>query len=245
MRIPRIYTSQSIQVSQELKLEEQASLHLIKVLRMQEGDTVTLFNGLGGEYACEISHAHKKSAGLIAKSFIDRDTESPLKLHLALGISKGDKMELIIQKATELGVVSIAPLMTEHSDVKMNQERMQKKHAQWQQIATSACEQSGRNKVPLILPLQDFYQWQDSISSEQQILIFHTSNGQPLSQHPHQEGQALHLCFGPEGGLSPKEVTQAGQSSNNHIITLGDRVLRAETAPLACLGAAQVLWGDW
>jgi len=243
MRIPRIFTAQALSENHQVQLEEQASLHLIKVLRMSEGDQLTLFNGQGGEYLGHISKANKKSAEVQIDCFNDKDSEAPLAIHIAVGISKGDKMEWLIQKATELGVKSISPLSTEHSDVKMNQERAAKKQLQWQQVAISACEQSGRNFVPEVKSVQDFFQWHTQLTESDSCCIFHTEGGRPISQLKPNTQQALHFCFGPEGGFSPKEINSLKQE--DHLLTLGQRILRAETAPVASIGAALTLWGDW
>ncbi|MCK5880410.1 MAG: 16S rRNA (uracil(1498)-N(3))-methyltransferase [Sinobacterium sp.] len=243
MRIPRIYTPQTLAEQQTIVLEEQASNHLIKVLRLQEQHPIILFNGEAGCYTAHISLAHKKHAEITLLEYQNQDLSSPLDTHIAIGLSKGDKLELIIQKATELGVNSISPIMTEHSDVKMNKERAEKKLKQWQQIAISACEQSGRNILPIINPVQSFDDWiHSTTNSKQTVAFFHTQGGSKLSALDKPEG--LHLCFGPEGGFSEHEIEQA-KKHNSKLLTLGPRILRAETAPIACLGAAQTLWGDW
>ena len=243
MRIPRIYSPQPLAENQTIQLEEQASNHLIKALRLKEQHPIILFNGLGGCYTAIISNAHKKHAEISLLEFQDKNLSSPLQSHIAIGLSKGDKLELIIQKATELGVNSISPIMTDHSDVKMTDERAEKKLRQWQQITISACEQSGRNILPLIKPVQSFSNWISTLANHSDtIALFHTSGGTKLSEL--QKPQTLHLCFGPEGGFSENEITEAKQN-NSEILTLGQRILRAETAPIASLGAAQTLWGDW
>ena len=243
MRIPRIYTPQSLSPHQTLQLEEQASNHLIKVLRLKEQHPIILFNGQGGCYQAEISTAHKKHTEIRLLDFQADNLSSPLNSHIAIGLSKGDKLELIIQKATELGVNSISPIMTEHSDVKMSSERAEKKLRQWQHIAISACEQSGRNIIPTINPVQAFTTWLDTAkNNEETIALFHTQGGTKLSTL--EKPSTLHLCFGPEGGFSESEVQQA-TNYNSKVLTLGQRILRAETAPIASLGAAQTLWGDW
>ncbi len=242
MRIPRIYTPQALTANSIITLEEQASHHLIKVLRLSTNHPITLFNGKGGCYSAHIETPHKKAAAIRVLEFTDSNLDSPLATHIAIGLSKGDKLELIIQKATELGVHSISPITSQHSDVKMNQERADKKLRQWQHIAISACEQSGRNTVPTIHPVQSYAQWVSNINPSDTVALFHTRGGKKLSEL--EQPNNLHLCFGPEGGFSEAEVA-ALTSKHHQVLTLGRRILRAETAPIACLGAVQVMWGDW
>lgn len=243
MRTPRIYTPQILQLSEPITLEEQASHHLIRVLRLQEQHPVIVFNGQGGFFQGKISIAHKKHTQVTLTHFQTNNANSCFLSHIAIGLSKADKLELIIQKATELGVESISPITTDHSDVKMNSERAEKKYRQWQQIAIGACEQSARNLLPIIQPIQSYADWlSNTLNRGDEIGLFHTEGGSRLSSL--QKPAALHLCFGPEGGFSNDEVALA-RNNSCHILTLGERILRAETAPIATLGAVQTLWGDW
>ena len=244
MRIPRIYTQQALAEEQIIELEAQASQHLAKALRLKEGHPIILFNGEGGEFKAEITSVSKKHVVAKCLQFASIDIESPLQIHLVIALSKGDKMEMIVQKATELGVCSIIPVLSERSDVKLNAERREKKQRQWQQIAISACEQSGRNYVPQVEAIQGL---DNCLSQIQQglIAIFHTIGGEPLSRISKQQlERGLYCCFGSEGGFTEEEVKQV-LSQGGKSLTLGHRILRAETAPIAVMGAAQALWGDW
>ncbi len=240
MRIPRIYTPQPLATGSQLQLEPQASLHLAKVLRLQIGHPLTLFNGSGGEYAATIEEVNKKHLSVTIGEFNSENLQSSLSCDITVALSKGDKMDLIVQKCTELGAHSISPIITERSDVKLNQERREKKQQHWLQIAISACEQSGRNLLPIINPIQSFTDWLDQEKSGP-CCIFHpggTENFQAL-----QTVEQLTICFGSEGGFSQQEIEYAGKKGC-HIIGLGSRVLRAETAPISALSIAQAKWGD-
>jgi 16S rRNA (uracil1498-N3)-methyltransferase len=240
MRIPRIYTPQTISTGQCITLEEQASAHLSRALRFQPGDTVRLFNGFGGEYTAIISAISKKNVELLPGEYQADNAQSPLNTHIAVGVSKGEKMDLIVQKCTELGVTAIYPIITERSDVKLNEERWQKKVERWQEIAISACEQSARNLLPTLHAVQTFSQWLDNTCDIQRCL-FHPE-GDVVFSSINITG-TLAMAFGSEGGFSDNEITLA-RKSGCHIARLGPRVLRAETAPIAALAIAQAQWGD-
>ena len=240
MRIPRVYTPQPIATGQPLTLEEQASVHLARVLRMRLNDTVRLFNGNGGEHTASIIEIGKKHVSLLPDEHSGIDIQSPLQTHIAVGVSKADKMDWIIQKCTELGVNSLYPVITERCDVKMDTERWQKKVERWQDIAISACEQSGRNLIPLVHNVQTFPQWLHETTDLVRCLL-HPEGKNAFSSLPVENNLAM--IFGPEGGFSDNEITLA-QQEGCHITRLGPRVLRAETAPLAALSLAQAQWGD-
>lgn len=241
MRNPRIYTPQVLSSGSSIQLEEQASIHLSKVLRFQMGDKIRLFNGLGGQYSASINNITKKHIELFIGDFFPDNFQSPLSSHIALGVSKGDKMDLIVQKCTELGVTAIYPITTERCDVKMDAERWQKKVDRWQDIAISACEQSGRNTIPTIHAVQPFLTWLP-ISSNMPCLLLHPEAEISLNKHIIQSDIAM--AFGPEGGFSDQELLQA-KKLGAITAQLGPRVLRAETAPIAALAIAQAQWGDF
>ncbi|NRA41934.1 MAG: 16S rRNA (uracil(1498)-N(3))-methyltransferase [Pseudomonadales bacterium] len=246
MRIPRIYTDQVLQEGEVITLEEQASQHLSRVLRLNEGHPIELFNGQGGSFQAHITTLQKKQVQVRCLDFQADNSHSRLKLHLLIALSKGDKMELIIQKATELGVDTISPIITSNSDVKINTERQAKKLRQWQHVAISACEQSGRNRLPSINPINTF---SDSLKTldQGQILMFHPRAGSTLSNLFGQQStlpNTLYCCFGSEGGFTEQEVV-AAEAVGGLNITLDGHVLRAETAPIAVCGAIKALAGEW
>lgn len=243
MRIPRIYTEQALTSNIELELEEAPSHHLIKVLRMAVGRQLFLFNGKGGHYHAEIIASTKKYATVKITEHQAQDNESPLKTHLAIGLSRGERFELVLQKATELGVSSIQPLFTERTEVKLNGDRLNKKIQSWNKIIIGACEQSGRNILPILqapCSLQDFLIQEQA--QEQLKLVLHHRNSSRFSEL--EKAENICLLIGPEGGLSQDEIDQAQQYHFQNL-SLGPRVLRTETAPLAALAIMQQCWGDF
>ncbi|WP_231759271.1 16S rRNA (uracil(1498)-N(3))-methyltransferase [Microbulbifer elongatus] len=245
MRIPRIFSSEPLSGQSEVQLDEAASRHLVKVLRLGPGRPLVLFDGSGGEYAAELLEAGKKARVKLG-AFVEDDRESPLGITLAIGISRGDRFDWVIQKATELGVARIQPLFTERCEVKLSGDRLQKKLGQWQQIAISACEQCARNRVPAILPPLKYPQFLEQAKQDDTLkLVLHHRTEATLSELEQQSGRpdtAL-LLVGPEGGLSADEIALALQQGF-HPLRLGPRVLRTETAPVAALSVLQFQWGD-
>lgn len=241
MRIPRIFTEQNLLSGEQIELEESASHHLSKVLRMQAGRELILFNGAGGEFAATIHEVSKKYVAVSIGEHTVHNRESPLELELAIGISRGERFEWVLQKATELGVTKITPLITERTEVKTGGDRQEKMQDRWQQILISACEQSQRNLLPkLSAPIQ-FSDWLPSVNSDLRFVLHHRDSKMlPAEQKP----QSVTLLIGPEGGLSESEIEQALAKSFN-ALTLGPRVLRTETAPVAAISLVQYLWGDF
>lgn len=239
MRIPRIYTPQIMTCGETLDLEPQASKHISRVLRLKQHHPIKLFNGLGGEFQATIDAIDNKSVILKIHSHLPENAQPPLNTHIAIGVSKGDKMDFIVQKCTELGVASISPIITEHSDVKLNNDRWQKKQQHWLSVSISACEQSGRNLLPEINEIQTFSSWVQNATGQR--CIFHPSTEHTLSDISSDD--TVSMCFGSEGGFSAKEITEA-QATGFKVIGLGPRILRAETAPLAALAIVQARWGD-
>lgn len=241
MRIPRIYTNANLTPGTDIQLDEGAARHLISALRMTAGQQIILFNGQGGEYSAELVQAKKGKASAMVTGFTQIDRESPLQIHLAIGISRGERMDWIVQKATELGVNQITPLFSERCEVKLSGERLHKRLGHWQQVAISACEQSQRNKVPTINPAVSLTDWLSLCDSKLKLVLHHRTD-QRLSTMANGEG-SIGLLVGPEGGLSQAEIDQA-LGSNFLALALGPRVLRTETAPLAAISILQSLWGD-
>jgi len=240
MRIPRIYTEHILARGSQLELEPGPSAHIARAMRMQVGDILTLFNGRGGEYVATISAVGKKSVAVDIGDHRDTDTESPLAIHLGIAISRGDRMDWVIQKATELGVQSLSPLLTERTEVKLKGERAQKKQLHWQQIAIAACEQCGRNRLPEISSLQSLSTWMDTTVADRKLVLHHRAMANTGGcESPNR----IALLVGPEGGLSQAEILLA-ENSGYQALRLGPRVMRTETAPLAALAILQSQWGD-
>jgi len=241
MRIPRIFTPQALAPNSTLVLAEAQSHYLSKVLRMQAGRELILFNGEGGEYSAEISAVHKKTVEVAVQDFSAENRQSQLQLELAIGVSRGERMDWVLQKATELGVTKITPLLTERTEVKLGGERADKKMEHWQQILISACEQCQRNLLPELSEPKPFSEWLSGCDAELKFVLHHRDN-QGLPQH--QTTHSVALLIGPEGGLDDDEIAQA-IAQNFSPLTLGPRVLRTETAPVAAISLVQYLWGDF
>lgn len=241
MRNIRIYQPGSYEVGQTIALSATAVQHVGLVLRLGVGDQIILFRGDNHEYQAVLHSVQKKSIQVTiqTKSYVNR--ESPRRIHLAQGIAKGDKMEWIIQKAVELGVASITPLITDRTVVRLGVQRLEKKHQQWQAIAIAACEQSGRNHIPTVHPVCSFADYlHRHPTSYQWLLSPDASSSWPSIPHDNAE---LAILIGPEGGFSPEELHQAQTHQVQHI-RLGPRILRTETAALTALSILQNLYGD-
>ena len=214
----------------------------VQVLRLQPGTGVTLFNGAGGEWDATIERMGRSDVQVRVGAHHPIEREAARAVHLAVGMPANERMDWLVEKATELGAASLQPLVCERSVLRLSGERADKKQAHWQAIAVSACEQSGRNRVPAVARPHDFARWcetpDNSVVSEGPMLRLVLSlqaDTRPLSEVVAGRGaDPVLLLSGPEGGLSPQELNQA-QARGFVPVTLGPRVLRAETAPLAAL----------
>lgn len=241
MRIPRIYTPQTLISDQQVELDEPSSHHLSKVLRMQAGRELVLFNGRGGEFAATIEAINKKTVNVNVGTFTAENRQSPLQLELAIGISRGERMDWVLQKATELGVTRITPLLTERTEVKLAGERQEKKFNHWQQILIHACEQCQRNILPELTEPLALGSWLPQVDATLKFVLHHRDNqGLPADQ----TADSIALLIGPEGGLTDAEI-QLAVAQHFSPLTLGPRVLRTETAPVAAISLVQYLWGDF
>lgn len=240
MRIPRIYTGLTLRAETTFDLEPGPSQHVARALRMQAGDSLILFDGFGGEYPATISAVGKKQVSVTTAAHNKCELESPLAIRLGIAISRGDRMDWVVQKATELGVSEITPLVTERTEVKLKGERAVKKLRHWQQIAISACEQCGRNRIPRLAPLASIQAWVSATEADRKLVLHHRAiNSGANAAVP----SSIALLIGPEGGLSEVEIGLA-ESAGYHSLQLGPRVLRTETAPLAAIALLQGKWGD-
>lgn len=236
----RFYTAENLAGQTQVALEGQVVRHMIQVLRMQTGERLHLFNGQDC-YLAQLIEGNKNRALLKLLAPVTGIPASPLTTHLGQAISKGDKMEWIVQKATELGVTEITPLYTQQGDVRLKGEREQKKQLQWQQIALSACEQSGRNDLPIIHKPQLLEYWLAERQEEMKLLLHPQGQSGELAI---KDISSVALLIGPEGGLNEAEAASARQQGFTNL-RLGPRVLRTETAPLAALTLVQHWWGDF
>lgn len=241
MRNVRIYQSGNYAVGDTLELSHEAGQHVGVVLRMREGDTITLFCGDNREFEAKLVSVHKNrvSVALLASHVVN--CESPRAIHLAQAISKGDRMETVVQKAVELGVASITPVITSRCVVKLDNERMQKKCGQWQSVAIAACEQSGRNVVPIIHPVLSLAEYLKTSLPAMKFVLYPNA-GKSWRDYEFVSTD-MGLLIGPEGGLSSEEISLLFK---HHFVPLGlgPRVLRTETAALVALSVLQAVCGD-
>lgn len=241
MRVPRIFTQQPLASNTTLELEAGPAHHVAKVLRMQAGRELVLFNGEGGEYAAVIAEAGKRSVTVSVGEFSSPETESPLGTELAIGMSRGERMDWVIQKATELGVSRIQPLFTERTEVKLSGDRLEKRLQHWQQTIISACEQCQRNRLPDLREPLALPRYLEACDTAARYVLHHRTD-QQLKETAKPE--SVCLLVGPEGGLSDNEILLA-QSHEFKALALGPRVMRTETAPVAALAVMQFHWGDF
>lgn len=241
MRTVRIYQPGNYQTGQLLELSPEASQHVGVVLRMQIGEPLTLFCGDNREFAATIETVKKKQVVLAVGLVKEVNRESPLTVHLAQAISKGERMEWVMQKVVELGVTSITPIITERCVVKLAKERLAKKLHQWQAIVSAACEQSGRNTVPRVYQPVTLEHYLHHVQAKLRLILHPGGN---KNWRDYAVGQSdIALLIGPEGGLSDNEVKCAGHHGFQPL-SLGPRILRTETAAITALSVLQALGGD-
>jgi len=243
MAIPRLYCPERLAPGTVLALPDKAAHHATRVLRMRAGETIILFNGDGLDYQAEILRIGKDGVTAKVRSSHATARESPLHITLAQAISSGDRMDLTLQKAVELGVAAILTLATERSVVKLSGERAERRHEHWQSVVASACEQSGRAIVPPVSPPVTLQNWLGSRPEFAHRIMLSPAANQSLHHLPAPTGPVC-LLVGCEGGFSPPELGMA-ESCGFIPVRLGARVLRTESAALAALAAMQTLWGDF
>lgn len=241
MRVPRIYEPGPLSSHALLDLSEDGANHIGRVLRMQAGQELVLFDGRGGQYPATIQAVGKKQVQVQLAELDPVEVESPLAIHFGQVISRGDKMEFTIQKSVELGVTVITPLFSERCGVKLSGERLDKKLEQWQKIAISACEQCGRNRIPEIRPAMELAAWLAEPTDELKLNL-HPRAPYSINTLP-EPSHGIRLLIGPEGGLSAAEIELAREHSFADML-LGPRVLRTETAGLTAITALQCRFGD-
>ena len=241
MRTPRVHTTQPLEVGSTVTLESSVSRYLMQSLRKTEGAQIEVFNGNGAQYSATIVSGSKTAVTIQVESEDQISKESPLAIHIGLAISKGDRMDYGIRKIVELGGNQITPLITRRCEVRLSNERMEKRLKHWQAIVISACEQCGRNRIPELHEPLSLEQWLDTVE-EPARLIFQPGGSASLGDRPVPESVAL--LVGPEGGFESLEVEQAQQAGFDSVM-LGPRILRTETTPLAAISVLQYLWGDF
>jgi 16S rRNA (uracil1498-N3)-methyltransferase len=239
MRLSRFFIDAPLSLGQHQLPEAQAH-YIGRVLRHAAGDAVQLFDGSGQEYLGELAEVGKKSVRVELREAFAGLAESPLSIHLGQGLSRGERMDWAIQKATELGASAISPIVSERCEVRLKDERADKRMAHWRQVAISACEQCGRSVLPTIHTPIALADWLQQVEAQLKLVLHPVA--EPLVSHV--RPQSLAFLIGPEGGLSEAEVEQA-KAAGFLAARLGPRVLRTETAPVVALSVAQQLWGDF
>ena len=241
--MPRIHCSEPLTPGQSLDLPAGAARH-VQVLRLQPGDALTLFDGRGGEYAATVQRMGRSDVQVDVGAHDAVEREAAAAVHLAVGMPANERMDWLVEKAVEMGVASIQPLVTAHGVLRLAGERAQKKQAHWQAVAVAACEQCGRNRVPTVHPVLPVSQWLDGLpmpaaDSVRLLLAFAPDARSLANAAPASSGGVL-VLGGPEGGLNGQEEA-AARARGFQPVTLGARVLRSETAQLTALAALLTL----
>ncbi len=242
MRLTRVYVDATLAPGARVELTGGAGAHVSRVLRLRAGDELTVFNGQGGEFCARLDSARGSAVTVLVGEAHDLERESPLVLRLAQGISRGERMDLVVQKATELGVAELLPVLTERSVVRLDAQQARRKADHWRAIAVAACEQSGRNRVPAIAAAVSLAQFLREDALESTRLLLSPLAGVRLSDMP-RPARAVTVLIGPEGGLTPQEQENA-RSRGYTGVRMGPRVLRTETAAIVALTLLQREFGD-
>jgi 16S rRNA (uracil1498-N3)-methyltransferase len=241
MRVSRLYVDLPLELNEQVELDDDSGHYVRTVLRLKKDDAVILFNGNGGEYVCVLAEVSRKTVLVSVKSWTDRSVESPLQVILGLGISRGDRMDLSVQKAVELGTCCITPLMTERCVVQFKGDKKPQRLQHWQKIAQHAAEQSGRTVLPELTEITALQNW---VSHQQGLKVFLDPYAEKSLSELQPDDMKVTLLTGPEGGFSDQERSIA-KAAGFIPVRLGSRILRTETATIAALAAVQMLWGDF
>lgn len=246
--MPRFFVDSPLAPGLVVALPDEVARH-VQVLRLHAGDTLTLFSGQGGQYAARLVELGRRNALVEIGAFEAVEAEAPYRITLAQGIAGGDKMDWLVEKAVELGVGRINPLVAARGVVRLSAERASRRQTHWQGVVRAACEQCGRNRVPEIEPARDLSKWLEelpvSIEPGAMRLMLSPRASVPFDSLPRlaPDGEVT-LLIGPEGGLSPEEEETA-MAHGFSGLSLGPRVLRTETAGIAVLAALAGRWGGW
>jgi len=241
MRVSRLYVSVSLASGKIIELDEDNEHYVRTVLRLKKDNAIILFNGEGGEFVSTVAEVSRKTVLIAVEQWVDRSVESPLHITLGLGIARGDRMDLSVQKAVELGVNHITPLITERCQVQFKGEKKPQRLLHWQKIVQHAVEQSGRTLLP---PLPEIQHLQDWVGNQQGLKIFLDPYAEQNLNELTPETPHVTLLTGPEGGFADHE-RELAKAAGFIPVRLGQRILRTETASLAALAAVQMCWGDF
>ena len=242
MNIPRIYQSCSLTPGEKTVLDTDAAHHLLNVLRLKTGEAIAVFNGTGGYYDAKIVEAGRHRIVVEIHEYHPEDCESTLHLTLVQGISRGQKMDMTLQKSVELGVNTIIPIQTQYSSTRLNEEQVKKRMAHWQKILIAACGQCGRNRLPVLQEPVDFREYV-SVPQEDLKIILNPYSSAGLTDLGKDVDRVI-VMTGPEGGFSEEEI-RLSEQFGYYGVSLGPRILRTETAAIAAITTCQVLWGDF
>jgi 16S rRNA (uracil1498-N3)-methyltransferase len=240
----RFFTDSPLALNADIQLSESAAAHATRALRLNVGDNATIFNGDGFDYACTLTSVKKNMVTATITGANAISNESPLDITLLQGISSGDRMDFTIQKAVELGVKKIQPINSQRSVVKLTPDRAEKRIEHWQNVAISACEQSGRAFVPKVLPPLSLENWLSQNPYNNTLRILLNPVGAKRLTEIEKPASTIELLIGAEGGLSQGEIDLASSQQFQSIV-LGPRILRTETAALTAISVMQSLWGDF
>ena len=235
----RIFTDRTLRTGQSITLEDEAAHYLTRVLRVAAGQAVIVFNGDGFDYAAEVSQVSRAAVHLQVGSRFPACAESPLHITLVQAISRGERMDVSLQKATELGASVLQPVFTARTEVRIPEERMDRRMLHWRRVVISACEQCGRSRLPDLNSPVDVLTWAQQVSQAQRIML--APGADPLTRVF--AGRAVELLVGPEGGLDDRELEFMGRQGIA-AASLGPRILRTETAGPAAIAIVQALAGD-
>lgn len=239
--MPRFYCSQPLAVGETITLPD-AVAHHVHVVRLAVGAELCLFNGDGGEYVAQLASVEKRRATAVLKAFVARDVELPFEITLAQALPEASKMDWIIEKAVEMGVAALQPLAAQRCVVRLSGERAEKKQAHWQGVIEAACEQSGRNRLARLAPLDQFDDWIGQDGLHKRILLTPRGSESLPAWARHQPPQAVAILVGPEGGFTLAEE-DAAIGRGALALSMGPRVLRTETAGIAAVATLNALWG--
>lgn len=243
MRTIRSFIDQPLVIGQQLALPEPVGHHLVRVLRLEVGDACVLFNGDGHDYTARLLAMQKRDTQVEIVGSVEVQNESPLRVTLVQGIVRGDKMDLILQKATELGVAKIAPVSTDRTEIKLDRERTDKKMQHWRGVLAAACEQCGRACLPEILEPQSLAKFAAGDSGELRLVLDPDADNS-LAELRLLADMRISLAIGPEGGFSERDLATL-HAGGYQRVRLGPRILRTETAGMAAIAAINALFGDW
>ena len=241
--LPRFYVAAGLAPGASVELPPEAAHHAMRVLRLDEGASVVLFDGRGGEWRARLQRAGRTTRAVL-DAFDAEEREAPLAVTLVQGLPAADKMDWIVQKSTELGVAAIQPVAARRSVVRLSGERLERRGQHWQQVAVAACEQCGRNRVPEVAPLVDLPHYLGMAAPQGEARLLLMPGAETSLSRMEKPTGGVTLMIGPEGGFEDGEA-RAALAAGFAPVSLGPRVLRTETAGLAMLAALMARWGDF